>query len=62
MYKNRNTGTGNEMRVTRGMAECYILRNIPKHYGDGRQEFWGMSSYIPENGPQTFREISLKSN
>ena len=62
MYKNRNTGTGNEMRGTWGMEECYILRNIPKHSKDGRQAFRGMSSNIPGNGPQSFREISLKSN
>ena len=64
MYKNRNTGTRNGMRGTRGMGgllysgECRqifrgmspnIPENVAKHSGECRQTFRGMFSNIPEN-------------
>ena len=64
MYKNRNTGTGNGMRGTRGMGgmlysgECGqtfrgMLPNIPgnvaKYSGECPQTFRGMSPNIPGN-------------
>ena len=49
MYKNRNTGTGNGMRGTRGMGECYIPGNVTKHSGESPHIFWGMSPNIPGN-------------
>ena len=46
-------------------GECYIPGNVPKHPGECRQTFRGMSSNIPGNVAkysgkcrQTFREIS----
>ena len=65
MYKNRNTGTGNGMRGTRGMGKNVIFRgmspnipgNVAKHSGECPQTFRGMSSNIPGNG-QTFRGMS----
>ena len=57
MYKNRNTGTGNGMRGTRGMGKNVIFRgmspnipgNVAKHSGECPQTFRGMSSNIPGN-------------
>ena len=49
MHKIRNTGTGNGMRATRGMGECYIKGNVTKHSGECSQAFWGMSTNIPDN-------------
>ena len=57
MYKNRNTGTGNEMRGTRGMggmlysSECRknIPGNVAKHSGKFRKTFRGMSQNILGN-------------
>ena len=64
MYKTRNTGTGNEMRGTRGMGgmlysrECRptfrgiysnIPENIVKHSEECSQTFRGMSPNIPGN-------------
>ena len=63
MYKTRNTGTGNEMRGTRGMGgmlysrcrptfrEIYsnIPENIVKHSEECSQTFRGMSPNIPGN-------------
>ena len=64
MYKTRNTGTGNEMRGTRGMGgmlysrECRptfreiysnIPENIVKHSEECSQTFRGMSPNIPRN-------------
>ena len=64
MYKNRNTGTGNGMRGTRGMGgmlysgECRqtfqgmspnIPGNVLKHSGDCRKTLWRMSPNIPGN-------------
>ena len=39
MYKNRNAGTGDGMRGTRGMGEGYILGNVAKHSGECPQTF-----------------------
>ena len=47
IYIIRNTGTGDGMRGTRGIGECYIPGNVTKHSGECRQTFWGMSSNIP---------------
>ena len=65
MYIIRNTGTGNGMRGTRGIGECYIPGNVTKYSGECRQAFWGMSPNIPGNVakhsgecPQTFQRMS----
>ena len=62
MYKTRNTGTGNRMRRTQGMGECYILGNCAKHTGEYPQTFQGMLPNIlrnvvkyPGECPQTFQ-------
>ena len=72
MFKNRNTGTGNGMRGTRGMGgECYIPENIAQHSGECSQTFRGMFSNILGNVPkhsvefrQTFQGMSsnIKGN
>ena len=49
MHKTRNTGTGNGMQGTRGMGECYILRNIAKNSGECSQTFRGMQPNVPGN-------------
>ena len=64
MYKNRNTGTRNGMRGTRGMGvmlysgECRqifrrmspnIPENVAKHSGECPQTFPGMSPIFPGN-------------
>ena len=49
MYKTRNTGTGNGIRGTRGMGECYIPGNVAKHSGECGQTFRGMSPNILGN-------------
>ena len=49
MYKTWNTGTGNGMRGTRGMGECYISGNVAKHSREYRQTFQGMLPNIPGN-------------
>ena len=73
MYKNRNTGTGNGMRGTRGMGKNVIFRgisanipgNVAKLSGECPQTFRGMSSNIPRNVlkhsgecPQTLQGMS----
>ena len=65
MYENRNTGTGNRMRGTRGMGECHIPGNVAKYSGECCQTFRGISSNIPGNVAkhsgecsQTFRGMS----
>ena len=69
MYKNRNTGTGNGIRGTRGMVEMLysgecrqtfrgmssnIPGNVPKHSGECRQIFRGTAQNIPGIILQTF--------
>ena len=49
MYKTRNTGTGNGIRGTWGMGECYIPGNVAKHSGECGQTFRGMSPNILGN-------------
>ena len=64
MSKNRNTGTGNGMRETRGMGGMLYSGeyretfrgmspntpgNVPKHSGECRQKFRGISPSIPGN-------------
>ena len=51
MYKNRNTGTGNGIRGTRGMVEML-------YSGECRQTFRGMSSNILGNVPKHSGEHS----
>ena len=52
MYKNRNTGTGNGMRGTRGMGGMLYSGECP-------QTFRGMSPDIPGNVVKHFGEHSL---
>ena len=47
MYKNKNTGTENGMRGTRGTPN--IPGNVARHSGECRQTFQGMSPNIPGN-------------
>ena len=47
MYKNKNTGTENGMRGTRGTLN--IPGNVARHSGECRQTFQGMSPNIPGN-------------
>ena len=49
MYIIRNTGTGDGMRGTRGIGECYIPGNVTKHSGECRQTFRGMLPNILGN-------------
>ena len=58
MYKTRNTGTGNRMRGTRGIGECYIQGNIPKQSGECPQTFRGILPNIPGNVLEKSREYS----
>ena len=49
MYKTKNGGTGNRMRTTWGIGECYIPGNVVKHSRECLQTIPRMSPTISGN-------------